>query len=150
MDARSSHDEAGAREYRKASLQYFKLTLLGEGDAPDLSVFDVELRNGLQCWDEVGKHICQVCSFCKAHLIVPSNSLFNNDSNFNEATGEVLCDEMLKYVGSLNSLDGIFTEHGFPSVERYWEMREATAAAYCVIAIIPYEAKVKPNSEQNH
>ncbi|KAJ5702268.1 hypothetical protein N7488_009816 [Penicillium malachiteum] len=99
---------------RLASLQYFKFTLLGEGDAPDLCVFDTELRNGLQCWDEVGK-----------------------------PTHQVLCDELLRYVGSLNSMDSVFTEDGFPSVERYWERREATAAAYFVIATLQKFSEVQ-------
>ncbi|KAJ5887669.1 hypothetical protein N7495_007710, partial [Penicillium taxi] len=105
------HDEVHASEYRVASLQYFRFCLLGEGVAPDLSCFDIDLRNGLQCWDEIGEHICQVSS---------------------RSTREVLCDEMLRYIGSLNNVDTIFAAHEIPTIEEYWERREATAAAYCL------------------
>ena len=56
------YDKDAAIKYRDASLQYFKFFLCGEGSPPDLSEFDVELRNGLHCWDEVGAHICEVNS----------------------------------------------------------------------------------------
>ncbi|OGE47635.1 hypothetical protein PENARI_c039G03306 [Penicillium arizonense] len=106
--------------YREASLQYFKFTLIDEGEAPDLSSFDMELQKSLQCWDEVGLHIHQICS--KEGL----------------ETREILCDEMLRYVGSLNNVDSIFDDCCIPSLEQYWDRREATAAAYCVVATIPY------------
>lgn len=54
------------------------------------------------------------------------------------ATREVLCTEMLRYVQSLNNVDIIFKDNKLPSVEQYWERREATAAALCVVATIPY------------
>jgi hypothetical protein len=50
----------------------------------------------------------------------------------------VLHDEMLRYVGSLNNVDSIFRDNELPSVEEYWDRREATAAVYCVIATVPY------------
>ncbi|CAI7656491.1 unnamed protein product [Penicillium pancosmium] len=84
---------------------------------PDLASFDIDMRNGLRCWDEIGEHICQVCS---------------------RSTREVLCDEMLRYVGSLNNVDSIFAVHEVPTIEQYWDRREATAAAYCVIATLPF------------
>ncbi|KAJ5355415.1 uncharacterized protein N7496_012627 [Penicillium cataractarum] len=111
------HDQQAAETYRQASLQYFNFTLLGKGDQPDLSQFDDELQKALHCWDEVGEHIREVCS---------------------EETREVLCDEMLRYVGSLNNIDSIFRENEMPSVEEYWSRREATAAVYCVVATVPF------------
>jgi hypothetical protein len=56
------YDEPLAKTYREASLQYFRFTLLSEGNAPDLSAFEIGLRNALECWDEIGQHICQVCT----------------------------------------------------------------------------------------
>ncbi|OKO95920.1 hypothetical protein PENSUB_10941 [Penicillium subrubescens] len=106
-----------AETYRQASLQYFEFTLLGKGSMPDLSEFDCELQNALHCWDEVGEHIREVCS---------------------EETCEVLCDEMLRYVGSLNNVDSIFRDNELPSVQEYWDRRGATAAVYCVIATVPF------------
>ncbi|KAJ5671880.1 hypothetical protein N7507_001007 [Penicillium longicatenatum] len=103
--------------YREASLQYFKYSLNGDGEAPDLSMFDMELQKGLQCWDEIGLHIHRVCS---------------------KETREILCDEMLRYVGSLNNVDSIFENSHIPSIQHYWDRREATAAVYCVIATIPF------------
>ncbi|KAJ5948047.1 hypothetical protein N7466_001062 [Penicillium verhagenii] len=111
------HDRHLAGVYREASLQYFKFTLIDEGEAPDLSIFTAELQKGLQCWDEVGLHIRNVCS---------------------KETREILCDEMLRYVGSLNNVDSMFDDYHVPSLEHYWARREATAAVYCVIATIPF------------
>ena len=51
---------------------------------------------------------------------------------------QVLCDEMLRYVGSLDNVNSIFENYETPSVEQYWERREATAAVHCVSATIPY------------
>ncbi|KAJ5776525.1 uncharacterized protein N7511_001536 [Penicillium nucicola] len=111
------YDEPLANTYREASLQYFRFTLLGEGAAPDLSVFHIELQNALYCWDEVGHHIGQVCS---------------------RGTRQVLCGEMLRYVDSLNNVDSLFAVKEIPSIDEYWERREATAAAHCVTATIPF------------
>ena len=129
------YDEVLASEYRAASLQYFRSSLLGEGLAPDLSCFDIDLQNGLQCWNEIGENICQVSSRCKP--LDPECS-FKHGADLDKATREVLCDEMIRYVGSLNNVDSIFSAYGTPTIEWYWERREATAAAYCVIAILPY------------
>jgi hypothetical protein len=45
---------------------------------------------------------------------------------------------MIRYVGSLNNVDSIFRDNDLPSVEEYWNRREATAGVYCVVATIPY------------
>ncbi|EPS31199.1 hypothetical protein PDE_06154 [Penicillium oxalicum 114-2] len=111
------YNQLGAQRYRDASLDYFRFTLLGQGIMPDLSSFDLQLQNALHCWDEVGDHIRENCS---------------------QATREVLCTEMLRYVQSLNNVDIIFKDNKLPSVEQYWERREATAAALCVVATIPF------------
>jgi hypothetical protein len=112
------HDKVLASEYRAASVQYFRFSLLGEGVAPDLSCFDIDLRNGLQCWDEIGEHICQVSSRCE--LLVPISS-FKHSANLDKATREVLCDEMLRYISSLNNVDSISAAHGVPTIKEYWE-----------------------------
>ncbi|KAK9850932.1 terpenoid synthase [Penicillium brevicompactum] len=122
------HDEILASGYRAASLQYFRFSLLGEGLAPDLSCFDIDLQYGLECWNEIGEHICQVSS---------------------RSTREVLCDEMMRYVGSLNNVDSIFSAHGTPTIEQYWERREATAAAHCVIATLPTNDMLSFRKEVN-
>ncbi|KAJ6089137.1 hypothetical protein N7499_003984 [Penicillium canescens] len=102
--------------YRKASIQYFKFILVDEGDVPNLSAFGTELEKSLRCWDEVGHHIKEVCS---------------------KETREILCDEMLRYVESLDNMNSIFSER-VPSLNQYWERREATAGVYSVIATIPF------------
>lgn len=106
---------------------------------PDLTCFDIDMRNGLRCWDEIGEHICQACSRCELPLNTLKNTSDDQCADSNKATREVLCDEMLRYVGSLNNVDSIFAVHEVPTVEQYWDRREATAAAYCVIATLPYE-----------
>ncbi|KAL2833007.1 isoprenoid synthase domain-containing protein [Aspergillus cavernicola] len=111
------HNTDVLQAYREASLQYFKFILIDEGEFPDLSIFDTELQKGLRCWDEVGQHIQEVCS---------------------KETREILCDEMLRYVGSLDNVDSIFSDHGVPSLDQYWDRREATAGVYCVIATLPF------------
>ncbi|KAJ5116960.1 hypothetical protein N7456_001308 [Penicillium angulare] len=121
------YDKKKATEYRDASLEYFKFFLCGEGSPPDLSGFDEELRNGLHCWDEVGAHICQV------------NSM---------ETRRVLCDEMLRYVGSLDNVNSIFEDYETPTTEQYWERREATAAVHCVSATIPFVYGIDVTQEE--
>ncbi|THC99613.1 hypothetical protein EYZ11_000880 [Aspergillus tanneri] len=46
------HDEIGLAAYRETSAAYFKSVLRGQGEYPDLSGWNNELRNALQCWDE--------------------------------------------------------------------------------------------------
>ncbi|KAJ5621614.1 hypothetical protein N7528_006397 [Penicillium herquei] len=121
------YNKSAAIEYRDASLQYFKFFLCGEGSPPDLSSFDTELRNGLHCWDEVGTHICQVSSM---------------------ESRRVLCDEMLRYVGSLDNVDSIFEVYETLSTEQYWERWEATAAVHCVSATIPFVYGIDVTKEQ--
>lgn len=69
---------------------------------------------------------------------IPRDCLHNDNADSSTASREVLCDEMLRYVGSLNNVNSIFTVHEVPTIEEYWERREATAAAHCVIATLPY------------
>jgi hypothetical protein len=142
------HNEVLASNYRAASLQYFKFSLLGEGKTPDLTCFDIDLRNGLQCWDEIGEHICQVCSRCKPQSNALRDCGLNYSADSSEATREVLCDEMLRYVGSLNNVDSIFAVHEVPTIEQYWDRREATAAAHCVISTLPYDIHSNIPGEQ--
>ncbi|KAJ5718943.1 hypothetical protein N7493_007398 [Penicillium malachiteum] len=131
------YNEALASNYRAATLLYFKYSLLGEGKMPDLACFDIDLRNSLQSWDEIREHICQVCSICKPQSNALTEYGFNYSADSSEATREVLCDEMLRYVGSVNNVDSIFAVHEVPTIEQYWERREATAGAHCVIATLP-------------
>lgn len=71
------YNQALASKYRAASLQYFRFSLLGEGKMPDLTCFDIDMRNGLRCWDEIGEHICQACSRCE----LPLNTLKNTSDD---------------------------------------------------------------------
>ncbi|KAJ5971286.1 uncharacterized protein N7479_001204 [Penicillium vulpinum] len=45
---------------------------------------------------------------------------------------------MSRYIGSLNNVDINFAVHEIPTVEEYWDRREATAGAHCVIATLPF------------
>ncbi|KAJ5474982.1 hypothetical protein N7539_008048 [Penicillium diatomitis] len=112
------YDQLGAERYRDASLEYFRFTLLGQGSMPDLSSFDVQLQNALHSWNEIGEHIREACSL---------------------GTRELLCTEMLRYISSLTNVDSLFKDdQEVPSIKKYWERREATAGAFCVIATIPF------------
>ncbi|KAL4799522.1 isoprenoid synthase domain-containing protein [Aspergillus venezuelensis] len=106
-----------AETYRDASLQYFNWAIMSEGLKPDLSSFLIELQNALICWDEIGDHIRQECS---------------------TETRQVFLDWMLAYVASVSNVDSFFTGDSIPSVDKYWERRELTAAVYSVMALIPF------------
>ncbi|KKK13111.1 hypothetical protein ARAM_006753 [Aspergillus rambellii] len=106
---------SAASGYREASLAYFRHVLLRDGDFPDLSMFSTELQKALHCWDEVGEHICQECNCC-----------------------QLLLDRMLEYVGSVDTIDSLFSDGKIPNLETYWKRREHTAAVHCVIATIPF------------
>ncbi|KAF7719131.1 terpene cyclase [Penicillium ucsense] len=46
---------------------------------------------------------------------------------------------MLRYISSLTNVDSLFKDdQEVPSIKKYWERREATAGAFCVIATIPF------------
>jgi hypothetical protein len=65
--------------------------------------------------------------------------IWDSTADKHKGTRRVLCNEMLRYVDSLNNVDSIFTVNDIPSIEEYWERREATAAVHCVTATLPYE-----------
>ncbi|KAL2867731.1 terpene synthase family protein [Aspergillus lucknowensis] len=117
-------DPEEMKSYRKVSLAYFNHTLLLKGEYPDLSGFPVELQKALRCWDEVGEHIRQDCDI---------------------ETRQILLDRMLAYVASVSNVDSLYLGNELPSLEAYWRRRELTAAAYCVIATIPFACGFNTN-----
>ncbi|OOF91999.1 hypothetical protein ASPCADRAFT_399843 [Aspergillus carbonarius ITEM 5010] len=97
-----THNPETLKVYRQKSLDYFRYTLCGRGDRPELSGFTAELQKALLCWDEI------------------------------------LLQQMLDYVASVDSVDTICQEDQIPSLEVYWQRRERTAAVYPVIGTIPF------------
>ncbi|KAL3472130.1 isoprenoid synthase domain-containing protein [Aspergillus californicus] len=63
----------------------------------------------------------------------PDLSAFDTELQKNlhswDETREILCDEMLRFVGSLDNVDSIFSD-GVPSLDQYWDRREATAGVF--------------------
>ncbi|GFG17844.1 (+)-germacrene D synthase [Aspergillus udagawae] len=112
-----THDKTAIPEYRDKSMQYFRTVLSSREDATDLSGCSDELQKALLCWDEVAAHIRAVCS---------------------EETCEVLLENKLFYVSSVDTVDTICHGDCIPSLAQYWSRRERTAGVYPVIATIPF------------
>ncbi|KAL4969894.1 terpene synthase family protein [Aspergillus stella-maris] len=51
---------------------------------------------------------------------------------------QLFLDWMLVYVASVSNVDSFFTGDDIPSLDKYWERRELTAAVYSVMALIPF------------
>ncbi|KAL5341924.1 terpenoid synthase [Aspergillus crustosus] len=106
-----------AAAYRADSMQYFRAVLCDGGKIPDISEHPEELRHALHCWDEVAAHLRQEC---------PRETL------------EVLLEQKLFYVSSVDTVDMLFRDSQIPSLTEYWSRREQTAGVYPVIATIPF------------
>ena len=126
------------KAYRQKSLEYFQYTICGHGDPPDLSAFTEELQKALLCWDEVGDHIRETCSEGKSNCVLPSQQMSLLLTKRLSGTREILLQQMLDYVASVDSVDTICRDNQIPSLETYWQRRELTAAVYPVIGTIPY------------
>ncbi|KAL3465047.1 terpenoid synthase [Aspergillus heterothallicus] len=111
----SSDSEVSA--YRQASMQYIQYQLLPEHECPDLSVYSSQLQNALVCWEEVGKHIREVCS---------------------HNTRMILSKAMLEYMEAVGDANALFDNGKFPSLEAYWARRDYAAGIYPGIATIPF------------
>ncbi|KAL4862196.1 hypothetical protein BDV12DRAFT_207368 [Aspergillus spectabilis] len=112
----ASNNEAAAA-YREKSMQYFRAALCNQEPFPNLSDYSIELQNALHCWDEVAAHLRQECS--------------------REAL-EVLLEQKLFYLSSVDTVDVLFRGDQVPSLTEYWRRREQTAGVYPVIATIPF------------
>ncbi|CEL05162.1 hypothetical protein ASPCAL06281 [Aspergillus calidoustus] len=103
--------------YRQASIQYIQHQLLPEHECPDLSVYPSQLQNTLVCWEEVGRHIREVCS---------------------HDTRVILSKTMLEYMEAVGDANELFADGKLPSLEAYWARRDYAAGIYPGIATIPF------------